>query len=67
MKRVKLDGGEYWAKVVFEQHERLNVFREEHASGIGGHSGKNKAIAKTREKYYWPGVCKDIEEWVCFL
>ena len=64
MKKVKLHGEIYWAKVVFEAGERQRVFREEHNSVIGGHAGVSKTLDKVREKYYWPGLCREIEEWV---
>ena len=67
MKKVQLDGKEFWARVIFEKQEKSNIFREEHASGLGGHGGKNKCIAKIREKYFWPNMYKDIENWVKIL
>lgn len=29
-----------------------------------GHPGKDRTTSLVRERFYWPGMCKDIEEWV---
>ena len=30
----------------------------------GNHEGRDRTHAKIQEKYYWPGVTKDVKQWV---
>lgn len=64
MRKIKLNHKEYWAKVILSEKERSKIFTDEHASTLGGHCGKSKCLDKIRESYYWPGICKDIADWV---
>ena len=46
----------------------LEIRKEEdkHLSVVpaGNHEEKDRTQAKIREKYYWPGVTKDVKYWV---
>ena len=33
----------------------------------GNHEGRDRTQAKIQEKYYWPGVTKDVKNWVSLL
>ena len=35
-----------------------------HQAPYSGHPGYQKAIATTRKKYFWPGMKKDMDEYI---
>ena len=39
------------------------VLQALHDGPAGGHLGRNKTLAKVRERFYWPRLCDDVEEW----
>lgn len=42
-------------------------FRKEALRGLHddvGHPGRDRTLALARERFWWPGMAKDIEEWV---
>ncbi len=55
----------YWAQkpVPIEQPEKLvpTVLRLVHDVPISGHTGRDKAMALARKKYYWPTLSIDVE------
>ena len=34
-----------------------------HDGAGGGHLGVHKTLVKARERFYWPGLRKDVEDW----
>lgn len=60
--RDQLDEDTYLI-VVLEQ-QRRGVFIEAHSSPLGGNFGFRKTKAKIRRHYYWPGMDKDLREWM---
>ena len=59
-----MNGITFYADVVVDKERRWEVFVENHGSRIGGHSGESKTIDKIREKFFWPGMYKDLITWV---
>ena len=46
------------------ESERENIIREAHNSVIGGHRGVNKTLNRIRERFCWPRMRSDIENFV---
>ena len=43
---------------------RENIIRELHSGGLGGHFGRDKMIALVEDRYYWPGLRKQVAKFV---
>lgn len=44
--------------------ERQELISEYHASALGGHKGVAKTYQRIREKYYWPGMRAEIQNYI---
>lgn len=53
--------------VIKTKEEAMNLFKEFHASPIGGHTGTLKTRAAMCSRFYWYGMTVDIDKWVCSL
>ncbi|CAJ1063311.1 gag-pol fusion [Xyrichtys novacula] len=56
--------GEHVAKVVTSPQEAHDIFKAFHASQHGGHCGMEKTLEPISRRYYWPGMEKDIQQWI---
>lgn len=54
-------------RVIKTKEEAMNLFKEFHASPIGGHTGTLKTQAAMCSRFYWYGMTVDIDKWVCSL
>jgi hypothetical protein len=43
---------------------RLNLIKELHSGGLGGHFGMDKTIALVNYMYFWPNFNKDVRNFV---
>jgi len=43
---------------------RLNLIKELHSGGLGGHFGLDKTITLVKEIYFWPSLGKDVRRFV---
>ena len=50
--------------VIKDPKTRTRVFECGHVGPAGNHEGRDRTQAKIQEKYYWPGVTKDVKYWV---
>jgi len=44
--------------------KRQEIITECHASAIGGHKGMTKTYRRVKDKYYWPGMKADIQNFI---
>ena len=57
------DGKETILQLMLPRALVPTVLRTLHNNKLGGHLGVMKTVAKVRERFYWVGWQKDIEEW----
>ncbi|XP_054832508.1 zinc finger protein with KRAB and SCAN domains 4-like [Eublepharis macularius] len=60
-------GGElFYGKLLVVQtlHDARQIFTDFHGSSHGGHRGIVKTRMAIKQRYYWPGMTRDIEAWV---
>ena len=43
---------------------RLNILLNTHETPVGGHAGRDKTLARIAKDYYWPGLVKDVDDFV---
>ena len=43
---------------------RLKIILELHESLVGGHKGLTKTYCRIRERFYWPGMRNDIQNYI---
>ncbi|CAM4569687.1 unnamed protein product [Caretta caretta] len=51
--------------VVHTRKQALQLFEQYHDSSQGRHQGIVKTTIAMNTNYYWPGMTKDIADWVC--
>src|SRR3990170_8554643 len=70
-KRYLLSEGQlyHWTRkggrnLVIQRHQYEPLMYLLHDDPTGAHFGTSIMLAKLRQKYYWPGMAKDVEEYV---
>lgn len=53
-------------RAVKTKEDAQKIYLEFHDSPMGGHSGIVKTRNAISSRFYWKGMSKDIEQWVCF-
>eukprot|EP01018_Ginkgo_biloba_P021133 Gb_01830 [translate_table: standard] len=43
---------------------RENIIKELHSGGLGGHFGRDKIVTLIKDRYYWPGLRKQVAKFV---
>lgn len=61
--KTRFSDNTLWLLVVPESHREV-VLRECHDKPTAGHMGIKKTKSKVMERYFWPGMGKDIERYV---
>lgn len=51
-------------KLVVPHTKRIDVIKECHDSPTAAHAGALKTTKRILQRYYWPGVAKDVKEYV---
>jgi len=59
----ELDPAEQWKRCI-PKEERPEILRRSHDEITAGHLGIAKTIARIAEHYYWPGMFRDIAQYV---
>ncbi|XP_023701118.2 uncharacterized protein [Paramormyrops kingsleyae] len=57
-------GGTNQRRVIKTKEEAMNLFKEFHASPIGGHAGVIKTRTAMCSRFYWYGMTTDVAKWV---
>ena len=55
---------EHLCLVIKDLKTRRQIFEGCHVGPAGNHEGRDRTQTKITEKYYWPGVTKDVKQWV---
>lgn len=50
-------------QLVIPKRQVKNVLLEIHNAPTGGHLGVTKVLEKVRERFYWVGQRRDVEDW----
>lgn len=62
-KKQFLEGDSDW-RLYVPNDSRMEVLKSMHDDSVSGHLGASKTLARVKEKYYWPGLAKDINNYV---
>ena len=57
-------GNRSWLQLVVPHSLRSEIMEQLHSGALEGHLGVDKTVAKIRERFYWPGMYRDVEQWV---
>ena len=57
-------GNSSWQQLVVPRTLREEIMQELHAGPLEGHLGVDKTVAKIKERFYWPGMYRDVEQWI---
>ncbi|KAK3086157.1 hypothetical protein FSP39_014434 [Pinctada imbricata] len=50
-------------QVVVPQSFRVTVLQQCHDAPSGGHLGRQRTLMKVKQKFYWPGMDRDVRKW----
>lgn len=62
--RYAPEADEEFAQLVVPSQERGKILTEYHDSPLAGHNGIERTIARIASRYYWPGMRKQITDYV---
>lgn len=62
--RYSPDEDEENAQLVIPVHKRPEILKQYHDNATAGHYGVEKTITRIASRYYWPGMRKEITEYV---
>ena len=54
----------YITLIIVPRSLHRKIFSHFHVSPSGGNMGGYKTLFRIRMRFYWPGICKDIQLWV---
>ena len=57
------DGSSQHLQLVVPTSLREGILQELHAGISGAHLGEEKTMSRLRERFYWPGQWKDVNNW----
>ncbi|XP_050710863.1 protein NYNRIN-like isoform X1 [Eriocheir sinensis] len=60
---VSHDGLDHYWSTMLPMKSREGVLKEMHDSIASGHLGVKKTLSRLRQRFYWVGMRKDVEEW----
>jgi hypothetical protein len=50
-------------QLIIPRHPTDEVLRAPHDAPSAGHFGYRKTLLRVRQRFYWPGMSRDVEEW----
>ncbi len=57
-------GHDSWTQFVVPLKLRDEILNELHSDALEGHLGEDKTVGKVRERFYWPGMQRDVIQWI---
>jgi transposase InsO family protein len=51
-------------KLAVDIKDRLNILKECHDAPTAGHMGNLKTLRRVQERYFWPGMSREVREYV---
>ncbi len=57
-------GHDSWTQFVVPLKLRDEILKELHSGALEGHLGEDKTVGKVRERFYWPGMQRDMIQWI---
>ena len=54
----------YVTLIIVPETLRRKIFSHYHAGPSGGHMGEYKTLFRIRMRFYWPGIRKNVKDWV---
>ena len=57
-------GHKSWQQLIVPHTLRDEIMLELHSGALEGHLGVDKTIAKIKERFYWPGIHADVDQWI---
>ena len=49
-----------WVEVIFSKGQRAHIIKACHNDATAGHLGRTRTFYKLSERYYWPGIFRDV-------
>ena len=62
--KIDKDRQPYGPRIIVNRHKMKSTLQKTHDHPLSGHQGQETTYLKTAEVYYWPGMKKDIQEYV---
>ena len=59
--RILVPGCRSTKRLIVPATLRSRILYEYHGAPLLGHAGRNRMVKAIREKYYWPGISKDVD------
>ena len=60
------EGCTVFRRLVITEEEKARVFEKSHSAPFSGHAGRDNALRKIKERFYWPDYHKDTMEMVSY-
>jgi len=57
-------GGQSWQQLVVPHTLREEIMRELRSGALEGHLGVDKTVSKIKERFYWPGMFQEVDQWI---
>jgi transposase InsO family protein len=54
----------YGPRIVINRHKMKETLKKTHDHPLSGHQGQETTYLKTAEVFYWPGMKKDVQEYI---
>ena len=49
-------------QIVVPQHLRSHLLKVAHSNRWSGHLGKTKTLERLQQHFYWPGMCRQVDD-----
>ena len=63
-KYENVKGQGLWTQLVVPRVLHKEIMQELHSGALEGHLGEDKTTCKIHERFYWPGMQRDVSLWI---